>query len=51
MSYSPCKEDHLQALCIVCKHARGPLACFKRFLKAFTDRTAIYEDGYLKYRR
>jgi hypothetical protein len=51
MSYSPCREDYLQALYIVRKHARGLLACFKRFLKAFINYTAIHEDSYLKYRR
>jgi hypothetical protein len=51
MLHGPCKDDNLQALCMVRKHAYSLLACLKRFLKPFTDYIMIYKDKYLEYYR
>jgi hypothetical protein len=51
MSHGPCGEDYVRAPCMVRKEAHSPLACSKRFPKAFTDRTVINEDSYPEYRR
>ena len=49
MSHGPCRDNYLRAPYIVHKDAYSPLACSKRFPKAFTDRTLIHEDSYPEY--
>jgi hypothetical protein len=52
MSHGPCGLDgNPKAPYIVRKTPTAPLACQKRFPKAFTETTIIYEDGYPEYRR
>ena len=51
ISHGPCGTDNLAAPCMVRKHPSSPLACQKRFLKAFSPITVLKEDGYPEYRR
>ena len=52
MSYGPCGlNDNPKAPCMVRKTPAAPLACQKRFPKAFAATTIICEDGYPEYRR
>jgi hypothetical protein len=51
MSHGPCGlEDNPNAPCMVHKTPTAPLACQKRFPKAFTATTIVHEDRYPEYR-
>jgi hypothetical protein len=49
ISHGPCEENYIRAPYMVYREAHSPLACSKRFLKAFADHIIIYENGYPKY--
>ncbi|CZT06983.1 uncharacterized protein RAG0_12554 [Rhynchosporium agropyri] len=51
MLHGSCGTDYLNNPCMTKKHPSSPLACSKRFPKAFQAETRVNEDGYPEYRR